>query len=916
MAEPIKAVDGTIVMVDPYGHTGGVPVDQIGVLFNQGYRFATPDENLEAYRQQEYGNQPVAAAAEGVARSASFGLYDVGANALGLEEGVREREQRNKGAALGGEIGGYLLPSGAATAVGKIGKGAAALAGLGEATGIGGRVAAGVVRGTTEGAAIGLQQTISNTALSDHPLSAEAIMSDLGSNVLYGGATGGVLGGAGGALGGILSEVSSRVRARAQVVADRVAAESEAQAALNTGTPRIGSGTVDVTPEQRMLPPHETTATSSPPTPDVTPLHSGGTAAESVPIRSSEVAQVSETMVGADPSVPIPSSEYQPAGKLGETNVSGPPPELVPKIEAAYQRAQMQVSEIESRMEKVYRRDTINDLGDTIQTPRRGAGRPRGAEDPHIEDLLAAHKKAVGNLVELQGQVDAIRAAPKPVEPTLRARAAEAAPAPEVAGDPAATAQLRMGRGMPPAPATPASDILGSEAGPFKGTKLDELNNYLRLQKEWWASHGGPDVESPSLTESRRAAGFEDTSAHAKFEEAINKKLDELGIGKNRPPPGVETPPAPPPDVVGPDMGQPMPPPAPRPGPANNATVDVKVEPGGPSRKMGGGFAGVAQKVAGGLGAHIAGAVGWGIGSKFGHPFLAAGLARAAFRAVKGAIGGGSLGPAVGARIGELLGDFARGVDEVTSSIPRAGAAARKPEPATSVLKRLSYAPEGSATPPRVQRGDSLSSTFAKRAAELAASANNIPATQTRIHTLLLGLRVENPKAADQVEQSAMAKLSFLWDKLPKNPGLGSPLDGFARGQRMSDAAVHDFARYAAAAETPQRMLDELAAGRLSPQTVEATKAVFPETFNAVREQLINRMDEMGKMPYAQRVQLSVLFETPLDSTMRPETVAALQASFQNESGSPGGMKPPPGPANGPKNFTPPMPTQAQSLAG
>lgn len=913
--DPIKTDDGQVLMVDTYGRVGALPPESLGQAFVYGYRFATPEESQHQYLYNEYGNSPIAAGAEGLARSATFGLYDVAANAIGDEtrEAVASRREFNQGAARIGEIGGYLLPVGAANAVGKVGKGAATLAGLGEATGIGGRVAAGVVRGTTEGAAIGLQQTVSNTALSDHPLSAEAIMSDLGSNVLYGGATGGVLGGAGGALGGVLSEVSSRVRARAQVVADRVAAEGEAQAALYKSPDQLYSGIIGATPEQRMLPAHEPTPPMGSPAPDVTPLPGGGTAAEPVPIRSSEIAQVPENRVGAEP--------YQAQGKLGDTLGSGPPAELVPKIESAYQRAQMQVSEIESRMEKVYRRDTINDLGDTIQTPRRGAGRPRGAEDPHLEDLLAAHKKAVGNLVELQGQVDAIRAAPAPVEPTLRARPADVAPPPVAApapiADPGATADLRMGRGLPPAPAAPASDVLGTDAGPFKGTKLEELQNYLRLQKEWWASHGGPDVEGgDSLTSARRAAGFEDTTAHAKFEEAINKKLDELGIGKNTPPPGAETPPAPPPDVVGPDMGQPTPGPAPRPAPPNNATVDVQVEPGGPSKKVGGGFAGAAQKIAGGLGAHIAGAVGWGIGSKFGHPFLAAGLARAAFRAVKGAIGGGSVGPAVGARIGELLGDFARGVEEVTSSIPRAGAAARKPEPATSVLKRLSYAPDGATPPPPVQRGDSLSSTFAKRAAELAASANNMPATQARIHTLLLGLRVENPKAADQVEQSAMAKLSFLWDKLPKNPGLGSPLDGFARGQRMSDAAVHDFARYAAAAETPQRMLDELAAGRLSPQTVEATKAVFPETFSAVREQLINRMDEMGKMPYARRVQLSVLFETPLDSTMRPETVAALQASFQNESGSPGGMKPPPGPANGPKNFTPPMPTQAQSLAG
>ena len=918
--EPIKTDDGQIVMVDPYGHTGGVPVDQMALLFTQGYRFATPDDNLEAYRQQEYGNQPVAAAAEGVARSATFGGYDVAANALGLDEGVRERRERNKGAATVGDIAGYALPGGAGKFLGKVGKGAAELAGLGEATGIGGRMLGGAVRGGAEGAAVGIQQTISDTALSEHPLSAEAIMSDLGSNMLYGGLTGGAIGTAGGAIGGIISEASSRVRARAQVVADRMAAEGEAQARIVPGAgqwagsspaaekwaspdlaeqprpaahgpyARLGD---NMAPEQGAIP-SEPTPPAVEPTPDLAPLRSGGTAAEA-PLRSGGTA--AEPQV---PETPIGGESYQPQGALGDTRASGPPAEFVPKIEAAYERAQLKVSDIEARLEKVYRRDTINDLGDTIQNQRRGPGRPRGAEDPHLDDLMKAHQRAVDNWVELKGQVEAIRAAPPAVEPTLRARPAEAAPEP-------------MPAAPPPAP---MSSRFGPEAGIFEGEKLADLQNYLRLQKDWWASHGGPDIEGgQSLTSARRGAGFENTGAHAQFEASINKKLDELGIGKGTPPPsapGVEMPPQPPPGVVTPDMGQPTPGPevAPRPAPP----IDATPQPGGPD-KNGAGFAGAAKKAAGGVGAHLAGALGWGVGAKLGHPFLVAGLARAAFRAVKAAVSGGAIGPAVTARVGQILQDFARGVDTVAGALPRAGAAARQPEPATSVLRRVTYAPaQAQATPP-AQKGDGLSATFAKRAAELAQSANNLPATQARIHTLLLGLRAENPKAAAQVEQAAMAKLSFLWDKLPKNQGLGSPIDGFARGSLMSDAAVHDFARYAAA-ESPQRMMDELAAGRLSPQTVEATKAVYPETFNAVREELISRMSEMGKMPYSQRVQLSVLFEMPLDSTMRPETIAALQATFQNESGSPGGMKPPPGPANGPKSFSPPMPTKAQTLSG
>lgn len=243
-----------INVVGPNGWTGTIPREGLEKAILQGYRPETQDESLERAKQAQYGNSPITAGLEGAARGASFGLSDfVLPSVLGVSsEGLRERKERNATAATVGEVAGMVGPallSGGASAAGEAGAAAgrvaegalAKYAGGGILSRAAARAGTAAVQMGTEGALYGAGQGISDVALSQDPMSAEAIIGDLGHHILVGGGLGAVAGAgtsiAGTALGAAASK-ASKVIGRA---ASRMQGELEAgtQGMLSTTDPAL-----------------------------------------------------------------------------------------------------------------------------------------------------------------------------------------------------------------------------------------------------------------------------------------------------------------------------------------------------------------------------------------------------------------------------------------------------------------------------------------------------------------------------------------------------------------------------------------------------------------------------------------------------------------------------------------------------
>jgi hypothetical protein len=209
----------------------------------------TPEAAAQRERLRTYGGVggQIAAGAAGVARGGTMGLSDLAAEGVDALAGtditadLQALREVNPNATMVGELGGALAPlflSGGGSAAARVGAEGLALAGESRAgssilgtllragtapargvEGLATLAEGGVLRalgteasesllaralgraastgagGAIEGAAMGLQQSITDQALLDEPLTAQQLLANIGVNALLGGAAGGVLGG-------------------------------------------------------------------------------------------------------------------------------------------------------------------------------------------------------------------------------------------------------------------------------------------------------------------------------------------------------------------------------------------------------------------------------------------------------------------------------------------------------------------------------------------------------------------------------------------------------------------------------------------------------------------------------------------------------------------------------------------------
>lgn len=250
MATSVVFPGARINIIDPMGNPGTVAPEELEAAIARGYKLEGQAGTNERLLEKQYGDSPIQAGIEGAARGATFGLSDLVLPALGADkEGLRERKAHNELASAIGEgagmVGSSLLTGGGGLA-GSAGKAAGGLAERAltrEGAGLLGRAAAragtSAVRMGTEGAVYGAGQGISDVALSKDPMSAEAIIGDIGQHILFG-AGAGAVGGAG------LSVAGSALGVAADKAGKAIArATSKLHAELEAGTEGMLSTTDD-----------------------------------------------------------------------------------------------------------------------------------------------------------------------------------------------------------------------------------------------------------------------------------------------------------------------------------------------------------------------------------------------------------------------------------------------------------------------------------------------------------------------------------------------------------------------------------------------------------------------------------------------------------------------------------------------
>lgn len=167
------------------------------------------------------------------------------------------------------------------------------------------------------------------------------------------------------------------------------------------------------------------------------------------------------------------------------------------------------------------------------------------------------------------------------------------------------------------------------------------------------------------------------------------------------------------------------------------------------------------------------------------------------------------------------------------------------------------------------------------------------PTERKKLSESLSGVRLVSPELADSIETVANRRISFLASKLPKAPDFLAYKVG-PDTWHPSREAIRTFARYVAAVDDPAGVEDRLADATITPQDVEAYKAVYPERYTAMRNDIAARLPELqANLPIAKRMALSIFTGLPVEPSMSPAIFERLQAQFEQEPGTEGGTMAP-----------------------
>lgn len=196
---------GEIQVFDSEGQLGNIPAEEAKDAFNEGYRYATPEEINKYQKEQTYGSpgQQVLAGVEAFGRGVLGPLAPLAERALGVDpEAMRAREEVNPITAGVGELAGFtgsmLTGVGQAKLLEKAGAGASKALGLSKPLTYGSKVGDAITRNAVENAVYQLGSEASKVIMTDPEASVDSAIANVGLAAAIGG-------GAGAALTGVAS---------------------------------------------------------------------------------------------------------------------------------------------------------------------------------------------------------------------------------------------------------------------------------------------------------------------------------------------------------------------------------------------------------------------------------------------------------------------------------------------------------------------------------------------------------------------------------------------------------------------------------------------------------------------------------------------------------------------------------------
>jgi hypothetical protein len=185
---------------------------------------------------------------------------------------------------------------------------------------------------------------------------------------------------------------------------------------------------------------------------------------------------------------------------------------------------------------------------------------------------------------------------------------------------------------------------------------------------------------------------------------------------------------------------------------------------------------------------------------------------------------------------------------------------------------------------------------YQRTVSSVRAAASDQRATAERVEQALGPVAAAAPNVSRDAVSTVLRGATFLQQKIPVAALRADSVSPHLDEPRASADEQARFLRYARAVNDPQTVVDDMAQGKLTREAAEAVRVVYPRLYQQMQTTALRRLAELRKpMGYPQRVQLSILLGVPADPSLSPDALSQLQGTYgspevENATPSGGGV--------------------------
>jgi len=167
--------------------------------------------------------------------------------------------------------------------------------------------------------------------------------------------------------------------------------------------------------------------------------------------------------------------------------------------------------------------------------------------------------------------------------------------------------------------------------------------------------------------------------------------------------------------------------------------------------------------------------------------------------------------------------------------------------------------------------------TYRKKLAELSRLASDPVEAQKRLMGSVADIQEGAPRTSHGLQIKTMQIASYLHGRMAKSRRPPAP---FAKsdGWEPSDMDISRAESLERVVMRPSALLDELRNGTITGEQVAAVRELHPHVYRQIVSELTDRLSELSEdLPYEERVRLTVLFGVPVEPAASPEMLAVWQ---------------------------------------